>query len=56
VLVRNDMAVLIVEAPAGELPTGRHVTGRGWTLDLNSGWRLAPDPDRRGSYLVVATP
>lgn len=56
VLVRNDMAVLIVEAPTGELPTGRHVTGRGWTLDLNSGWRLAPDPDRRGSYIVVTAP
>ncbi len=56
VLVRNDMAVLTVEAPTGELPTGRHVTGRGWTLDLNTGWRLAPDPTRRGSYVVVATP
>lgn len=56
VLVRNDMAVLTVEAPAGGVPAGRHVTGRGWTLDLNSGWRLAPDPDRRGSYIVVAAP
>ncbi len=56
VLVRNDMMVLAVEAPTGELPPGRHVTGRGWTLDLNTGWRLAPDPDRRGSYIVVATP
>jgi hypothetical protein len=56
VLVRNDMAVLTVEAPTGELPPGRHVTGRGWTLDLNTGWKLAPDPDRRGSYVVVAVP
>jgi hypothetical protein len=56
VLVRNDMAVLTVEAPTGELPPGRHVVGRGWTLDLNTGWRLAPDPDRRGSYIVLATP
>lgn len=56
VLVRNDMAVLTVEAPAGELPSGRHVAGRGWTLDLNSGWRLVPDVSRRGSYLVAATP
>lgn len=56
VLVRNDMTVLTVEAPAGALPPGRHVTGRGWTLDLNTGWKLAPDPARRGSYIVVATP
>jgi hypothetical protein len=56
VLVENDMAVLVVEAPTGALPAGRHVTGRGWTLDLNIGWRLAPDPGRRGSYIVVATP
>jgi len=56
VLVRNDMTMLVVEAPTGEPPPGRHVTGRGWTLDLNTGWRLAPDPDRRASYIVVATP
>lgn len=56
VLVRNDMAVITVEAPAAEPPPGRHVTGRGWNLDLNSGWRLAPDPNRRGSYVVVAAP
>ena len=56
VLVRNDMAVLTVEAPTSELPPGRHVTGRGWTLDLSSGWRLVPDSGRRGSYVVVATP
>lgn len=56
VLVRNDMAVLTVEAPTGELPSGRHVTGRGWTLDLSAGWRLAPDADHPGSYIVVATP
>ena len=54
VLVRNDMTMLVVEAPAGELPQARHVTGRGWTLDLNAGWSVAPDPDRRGSYVVVA--
>lgn len=56
VLVRNDMTVLTIEAPAGELPPGRHVKGRGWTLDLNTGWRLAPDPNHRGGYVVVATP
>ena len=56
VLVRNDMAVLTIEAPAGEFPPGRHVTGQGWTLDLNTGWRLAPDPNHRGSYIVVSTP
>jgi hypothetical protein len=49
------MTVLVVEAPTGELPSGRHVSGRGWTLDLNGSWRLAPDPERPGSY-VVATP
>ncbi len=56
VLVRNDMTLFTVAAPSGEIPPGRHVTGRGWTLDLNPGWRFAPDPGRRGSYLVVATP
>ncbi|HET9710023.1 MAG TPA: hypothetical protein VFP39_17100 [Gemmatimonadales bacterium] len=56
VLVRNDMAVLTIEAPVGELPPGRHVTGRGWSLDLNVGWRLVPDSTRRGSYVVVTTP
>ena len=56
VLVRNDMAVLIIEAPTGTLPSGRHVTGRGWTLDLSIGWTLAPDPGRRGSYVVVRSP
>lgn len=51
VLVRNDMELLRIEAPPS-LPAGRKVTGRGWTLDLNPGWILAPDPTRAGSYVV----
>lgn len=56
VLVQNDMTVLQVEAPAGPLPAGGKISGRGWTLELSRGWALAPDPARPGSYLVKRDP
>jgi len=51
-LVRNDMEMIRVEAPAGAPYTGRKLSGRGWTIELNAGWIIAPDPNRAGSYVV----
>jgi hypothetical protein len=51
-LVRNDMQVIRVEASPGPTPNGRKIAGRGWTLNLNAGWIVAPDPARTGSYVV----
>lgn len=28
--------------------------GKGWQLDLRSGYGVAPDSDKRGSYVVQA--
>ena len=31
----------------------RTINGDGWTLALNPGWLLAPDPVRKGSFVAV---
>ena len=55
VLVQNDFSRIRVGVPANAIaPATRRVEGTGWTLTLNSGWSLRPDPSRVGSYVVVA--
>ena len=55
VLVQNDFSRIRVGAPAGVIaPEIRRVDGNGWTLTLNPGWSLRPDPSRAGSYVVAA--
>ena len=49
VLVPTDFSRAIVAAPAN--PTGSHIEGPGWTLDLAPGWKLVPGA-KPGSYAV----
>jgi hypothetical protein len=47
VWVRNDFTIIRV-AVGGP----NHLTGDGWTLKLNPGWAVEPDPDKPGSFEV----
>jgi hypothetical protein len=49
VLVPTDFSRATVASPAN--PTGSHVEGPGWTLDLMPGWKLVPGA-KPGSYIV----
>ena len=49
VLVPSDFSGATVAAPAN--PTGSHIEGPGWTLDLAPGWKLVPGA-KAGSYVV----
>lgn len=49
-LVPTDYSSATVAAPADI--EGPHIEGPGWTLDLAPGWRLAPSPEKSGSYIV----
>ncbi len=40
----------------GQLPCLRVGLEDGWTLTLNPGWVLRPDPSRVGSYISVKVP
>jgi hypothetical protein len=53
VLVKNDFSAITVGAPAslGASQSGE-IKGEGWTLVLNPGWSLRPDPSRRGSFVT----
>jgi hypothetical protein len=56
VLVQNDFSRIRIGAPASAVAgAAREVKGDGWTLLLNPGWSLQPDPSRPGS-LVAAKP
>ena len=48
-LVPTDFSRATVAAPAN--PTGSHIEGPGWTLDLAPGWKLVPAA-RPGSYTL----
>ena len=37
-------------------PDAKEIKGDGWTLTLNPGWTLRPDPSRVGSYISVRVP
>lgn len=49
-LVPADFRGVTVAAPATS-PTGSHIEGPGWTLDLAPGWKLVPGT-KPGSYVV----
>ncbi|MDD2772406.1 MAG: hypothetical protein PHP45_01775 [Elusimicrobiales bacterium] len=49
VLVPTDFSRAIVAAPQN--PTGLHIDGPGWTLDITPGWKLAPGA-KPGSYTM----
>lgn len=42
-----------VTVPLQKAPSGTHLTGAGWSLDLNNGYRYQPDPQRKGSFIVT---
>ena len=57
VLVQNDFSRIRVGAPrTAFVADSREIKGEGWTLALNPGWTVRPDPSRSGSYLVVRAP
>lgn len=55
VLVRNDFSVIKVGAPNNAANSGTTIRGDGWTLELNPGWALRPDPSRPGSLVAERT-
>jgi hypothetical protein len=53
VLVRNDFSWIRVGLPSGPIAVGaREIKGDGWTLALNPGWSLRPDPSRPESFVA----
>lgn len=57
VLVQNDFSRIRVGAPPTAIAAGsREIKGEGWTLALNPGWIVRPDPSRAASYIVVRAP
>ncbi len=52
-LIRGDWSGAVVPAPSDT--AGRRLTGPGWVLELNPGWRLVPGP-RRGDWTVTREP
>lgn len=54
VLLRNEFSTIRVGAPSATVAADiKQLTGDGWTLSLEPGWRIAPDPTKSGSYVVV---
>jgi hypothetical protein len=52
--VANDFTSLTVEAPReAPAPDARSVSGPGWKLTLNAGWRVVPVAGRAGSLQVA---
>ncbi len=53
VLVQNDFSRIRIGRPAAAIGAGsREIKGDGWTLALNPGWSLQPDPSRPGSLIA----
>lgn len=53
VLVRNDFSWIRIGLPAAPIaPEAREIKGDGWTLALNPGWSLRPDPSHPGSLVA----
>jgi hypothetical protein len=53
VLVQNDFSWIrigLLSAPIAE--GAKEIKGDGWTLALNPGWSLRPDPSRLGSFVA----
>jgi hypothetical protein len=54
VLVANDFSRIRIAAPSSAIAANaKTLNGEGWTLALNPGWSLEPDPARAGSFIVV---
>lgn len=55
VLVANDFSTIRISMPNGAVHTGDKgtVRGNGWELQLNPGWRVDPDRERPGSFIIV---
>jgi hypothetical protein len=50
-LVRNDFSWIRIGLPSTPIaPQASEIKGDGWTLALNPGWSLRPDPSRPGSF------
>ena len=53
VLVQNDFSWIRIGLPSAPIaPETREIKGDGWTLALNPGWSLRPDPSRPGSFVA----
>jgi hypothetical protein len=53
VLVQNDFSWIKIGLPSGSIaPEEREIKGDSWTLALNPGWSLRPDPSRTGSFVA----
>ena len=53
VLVQNDFSWIKIGLPSAPIAAGaREIKGDGWTLVLNPGWSLRPDPSRSGSFVA----
>jgi hypothetical protein len=53
VLVRNDFSWIRIGLPPAPIAAGaRETKGDGWSLALNPGWSLRPDPSRPGSFVA----
>lgn len=53
VLVQNDFSGIRVGLPSTPIAAGaKEIMGDGWTLELNPGWSLRPDPSRSGSFVA----
>ena len=51
VLVRNDFSEIRIGVAASPIiAEAMEIKGDGWTLVLNPGWSLRPDPSRPGSF------
>ena len=54
VLVANDLSRITIGATRTSIAAGtRAIDGNGWTLVLNPGWAIRPDPSRPGSFVAV---
>jgi hypothetical protein len=53
VLVQNDFSWIKIGLPSAPIATDeRTIKDDGWTLVLNPGWSLRPDPSRAGSFVA----
>jgi hypothetical protein len=53
VLVQNDFSWIKIGLPSAPIaPEAREIRGDGWTLALNPGWSLRPDPSHPGSFVA----
>jgi hypothetical protein len=52
VLIQNDFSSIRIGSSSAATPSARLIKGDGWTLELNPGWSLVPDPARPGSLTV----